>query len=185
MTRSFRLAGFALALALPAAMPAQTTRPVSIGASGGLSVPTGDLGDRFESGFSLAGHVYFKPASFTSLRFRGDVTFDRFSGKGPQSDAVNRSFRSLGVVANAVYDFPMQNTASVIRPYVIGGLGLFNTNESANNFDGDSESGIGVQVGGGLQFRLSGFTTFLEAKFVNVFADSNRSYIPITFGVRF
>ena len=78
MQRSFRLFGVALSLAVPAALSAQgTARPVSLGLSGGLSMPTGDLGDGADAGYVIAGHVYYKPATIQALRFRGDVSFDR------------------------------------------------------------------------------------------------------------
>jgi hypothetical protein len=179
MKRALRAFGLAMALAAPATLVAQTadTRTISIGASGGLSLPLGNRGDALESGYALAGHVYLRPATFTALRFRADVTLDRFNFKG----AGNDSFRSLGIVGNMLYDFPTATT-SMVRPYAVGGLGLFNLKAS----DADGDSNLGIQVGGGLNFQLSGFTTFAEAKFVNVFTDGGSTrYVPITFGVRF
>jgi hypothetical protein len=43
-----------------------------------------------------------------------------------------------------------------------------------------------VQGGAGLAFQLSGFSTFVEGRLVNVFSDNTSiRYVPITFGVRF
>ena len=69
------------------------------GLSGGLSMPTGDLGDRADAGYVIAGHVYYKPASIQALRFRGDVSFDRWSIKNADegADASTRS-----VVASSI-----------------------------------------------------------------------------------
>jgi len=186
MKRSLRLVGLAAFLALPVMASAQAARPVTFGLSGGLALPIGDLGDGWDSGFDITGHVMFRPASFTNLSFRGDVNFDRFGNKA--LDDVNLRF--IGVTANAVYAFP-QSTPGVVRPYVIGGVGMQNSRVTGIsggllNNDEDSSTDLAVQGGAGVNFQLSGFTTFVEAKFVNVFGDgSSLSYIPITFGFRF
>ncbi|MFN5582805.1 outer membrane beta-barrel protein [Gemmatimonas sp.] len=174
------LAAFA-AFAAPAALSAQVTtteKPVTFGISGGVSLPTGDYTAGLQTGYALAGHLYITPATFASLRFRGDVTFDNWNFEGPN----NGSFRSLGVVGNVLYDFPAAGT-SATRPYLLAGLGGFDSKESVG---GQSTTHLGFQIGGGLAFQLSGFTTFAEAKFVNVFTDgASLRYLPLTFGVRF
>ncbi len=187
MTRALRLVGLAAALAAPALVSAQAAaadKPLSFGVSGGLSMPMGDLGDVANSGFTVGGHVFLKPASMNALRFRGDVAYDKWGVKDAGGDA---DLRSLSFVANALYDFPSQST---IRPYVIGGLGLYNSKAIINlgqtTGSTPSSTDFGLQVGGGLTFKLSGFDTFAEAKFVNVFSDgSSTTWLPITFGVRF
>jgi opacity protein-like surface antigen len=184
MKHSLRLIGLAAFLALPVMASAQETRPFSFGVSGGLSLPMGDLGDGYDSGYNITGHVMFRPATFTNLSFRGDVNFDRFGSK--TLDDVSTRF--LGGSANAVYAFP-QTTPGVIRPYVLGGVGMQNgkTSISGTGSSGQASStDLHVQGGAGVNFQLSGFTTFVEAKYVNVFGDPNSaSYIPITFGFRF
>lgn len=184
MKRSLRVIGLAALVALPAMASAQESRPVSFGVSGGLSLPVGDLGEGADAGYNITGHIGFKPASFTNLSFRGDVSFDRWGLKN--NDDV--SFRVLGVTANAIYAFP-QTTPGVIRPYVLGGVGMFNsksTIEVANTSSNVSDTNVGVQAGAGINFQLSGFATFFEAKFVNAFSEGNSStWIPITFGIKF
>ncbi len=52
--------------------------------------------------------------------------------------------------------------------------------------DSDSSNDLGIAVGGGVEFRLAGFSTFAEARVVNVFGDNDSSrWIPVTFGIRF
>jgi opacity protein-like surface antigen len=188
MLRAFRVAGLAAIVAAPALLSAQSTsdKPLSFGISGGLSQPLGDLSDAASSGFVVAGHVFFKPASIQALRFRGDVSFDKWGAKDGVS-SVDASFQSIGVTANAIYDV---QTSSMTRPYLIGGAGLFNyktlVNLGPTTGSTPSSTDVGVQVGGGLTFALAGFDTFVEAKFVNVFGDgSSRTWIPVSFGVRF
>ena len=184
MKRVLRACALIAAIAAPAMLSAQTTdQPVSFGVSGGLSLPMGDLGDVAKSGFNITGHVHFTPASLTSVRLRGDVAYDRWD-----VDGFDASTRSIAFAANAVYDFPAQST-SIVRPYVLGGLGLFSLKTSATSGAFTNRSGdtnLGLQVGGGLTFQLSGFSTFAEAKLVSVFTDGQSTrYIPVTFGVRF
>lgn len=185
MKRTLRAFGLVAALAAPAALTAQAAeKTVGVGVSGGLSLPMGDLSDGAESGFNVTGHLYLKPAALKAFRLRGDVSYDKWSAKA-SSDA---SFSSLGFVANAVFDLGTSST-STVKPYVLGGVGMFNTKFNYDNsaFDVDvSSTDVGIQAGAGLNFQLSGFSTFAEAKFVNVFGDGDSvSWIPITFGIRF
>lgn len=181
MNRLSKCVAAAAFLVAPAILSAQSSA-VGFGVSGGLAVPTGNLGDAVDAGYSVAGHVFLKPSSMKSLRFRGDVSYNGFGYKN-----IDASYRSLGFVGNAMLDL---STTGGVRPYVLGGLGAFNgkasTKVGSAAVVSTTSTDVGVQVGGGLNFQLSGFSTFLELKYVNVFTDGNSSaYIPITFGVRF
>lgn len=184
MTRTLRVFGLAAALVLPGTLLAQgsSDRSFSLGVSGGLAMPIGDMGDSFDSGFDVTGHIYLRPAALKSIGLRGDVGFDKFSAK----DVSDVTFRSLSFVANAIVDLSSSSSA---KPYLLGGVGLYNGKAEVKSSFGSgssSDSNLGIQAGGGLQFQLSGFSTFLEARYVNVFSDgSSTQWIPITFGVKF
>lgn len=185
MNRTLRLFAFVAAFATPAMLSAQGTsdKPLSVGVSGGLSLPMGDFGDGVDAGFDVAGHVYLKPAALKAFGLRGDVSFDKWNAKASSSV----SMRSLGLVGNAVIDV---STSGMMKPYVLGGIGLFNSKSTyklgATQGSSEGNTDLGIQVGGGLKFQLSGFSTFLEAKFVNVFSEgSSTNWLPITFGIRF
>jgi hypothetical protein len=191
MKRSLRMVGLAALLVVPGVVSAQeSTRPVSFGVSGGASLPMGDLADGFSTGFNVSGHLYFKPAAFTNLGFRADVSFDRFGAKGlDDEDTGDFNYRFLGVTGNALYNFP-QSSPGMVRPYVLGGVGFYNAKTSVTvggvGSSSASSTDLGVQAGAGVNFQLSGFSTFVEAKFVNVFGDgSSANFVPITFGIRF
>jgi len=181
MNRFTKFVAVAALMMTPAMVSAQSSA-VGFGLSGGLSVPTGDLGDAVDAGYSVAGHVFLKPSSMKSLRFRGDVSFDRWAYKGN----IDGNSRVLGFVGNAILDL---STNGGVKPYVLGGLGAYNgksTTEVGSVNVSSSSTDVGIQVGGGLNFQLSGFSTFLELKYVNIFTENNSTgFIPITFGVRF
>jgi opacity protein-like surface antigen len=159
-------------------------------------MPMGNLSDAFGSGFNVTGHVGYKPAMFTNLSFRGDVSFDRFNAKEDISGTEvtqEGTFTAIGVSANAIYAFPQADASAMLRPYLLGGLGFYNTKSKVTTSLGTvessteiSDSNLGLQAGVGAEFALSGFSTFAEAKFVNVLGDgSSIRWIPISFGIRF
>ena len=181
MKRFTQYVAVAALMMVPAMVSAQSST-VRFGVSGGLSVPTGDLADDVDAGYSIAGHLFLKPSSMESVRFRGDVSYDRFAYKGDIDG--NRS--NLGFVGNVLIDL---TTDGGVQPYLLGGLGAFNGKNSRTGGSVDrstSSTDFGIQLGGGLTFELSGFSTFIEAKYVNVFTNNtNTAYLPITFGIRF
>lgn len=187
MQKTMRTCALVAALLIPAVASAQTTRAVSVGASGGLSLPMGDLGKGVESGYSVAGHIFLAPASMTMLSFRGDVSYDSWKGKGASAASVDANTSAMGFAGNALFTLGESNAA--MRPYLLGGGGAYRFKSSAEVLGVETESTTtkpGIQIGAGANFKLSGFSTFLEAKYVNVFTEgSSTGYVPITFGVRF
>ncbi len=184
MTRFITIAATAAALALPNISVAQS-RPVTFGVSGGASIPTTNLSNSVDLGYSLAGHLYLHPAPMGQLYLRGDVSYDRWNGK----NSSNSHISSLGVVGNILVPFAPDMT--VARPYFLAGAGLYRLDASVTAVGStvtlsSNSNNFGIQVGGGFEFKLSELSTFLEAKYVNVRNNGNNSgYVPITFGVRF
>lgn len=185
MKISTKLFGLVALAALPMVAQAQSTRTVSVGVSGGMSVPMGDLSDSFDAGYNVAGHVYFKPSTM-KLALRGDVSYDSWKGKGSNS-VVDAKLSALGITGNGIF-YVGESTASM-RPYLLVGGGMYRTKSTttvANIESSSTSTDPGIQGGLGLSFNLSGFNTFLEAKYVNVFGDNDSyNFVPISFGVRF
>jgi hypothetical protein len=185
MKTSMKIVGLGVLLAMPVAVQAQTTRSVSVGVSGGLSLPMGDLGDAVESGYNVTGHLYYVPTTM-KLGFRGDVGYDKWEGKGA-SATVDAKLGILSFTGNGLYTFG--ESTSAMRPYLLFGGGIYRSKETSEvaGVEGSTTgSDGGIQGGLGLSFKLSGFNTFLEARYVNVFSEGNSTnYLPITFGVRF
>lgn len=184
MTKTLRrlLAVAPLALVVSAASAhAQATgaptRPVSIGIAGGLTIPTGDAGDQIKSGFLVGGLLEVaRPAS--PLAFRFEVDYQRFDSKLDLPGAGN--LRVISGVANVLYKF----AGETARPYLLGGVGLFNSGSSVEN--SESETDFGANVGLGLEIPLSGITAFGDVRYQTIFASpDNVNLIPIRVGIRF
>ena len=176
----FAVASFAL---FAGTSSAQAQRPVSFGISAGAAMPNGDLGDGFSMGYNVAGSVgYSMPA--LPVSFRVDGMWNQLTEKNDTGVGL----RTLGVNVNALYTLP----GVAIRPYVLGGLGMYNSKATGEGLDDvESSTDMGINAGVGARFALSGFQTFVEARFHNIFVDSegdesaNARFIPLSFGIMF
>jgi opacity protein-like surface antigen len=185
------------ALLIAATAQAQGTnpsgRPFKLGGQLGASVPLGDFGDGADLGFHVGGLIEYKPASFP-VSLRGELTYHRnglkddfFASEDPDFNGIDGNFSQIDFVGNGL--LPLGDAASTARPYLIGGLGLYRLKASAEFQDvdiSDTQTKFGLNFGAGLTFNLSGFETFVEARFHSVFTDeSNTSFIPLSFGFKF
>ncbi len=173
----------AIAAAAPVAQ-AQQKGPATFGISGGLTVPIGDLGDTQGAGFNVQGHAMLKPSS-VPFALRGDLGLWTTPGKtiSPLGGGGGASVSYPGVTwftanVNGVFNFEGAKDATFV-PYVIGGVGIYNGTEGLG-------TKFGINGGGGITFKLSGFDAFTEARIHNVFTDgSSARLIPISFGINF
>ena len=107
---------------------------------------------------------------------RIDGAHNQFSFK---SGFGGGSLHYTSVTGNLVYKIP----GASFSPYAIGGAGWYNGGASGG---GGSSNDFGFNIGGGISMALSGFDTFVEARFNQVqTAGSPARYVPITFGVMF
>lgn len=106
--------------AAPAAAQLGPVNPFSFGVSGGAVVPIGDFGDGTKAGFGVNALVGIRvPASPVS--FRGEVGYTRNDLKG----GFDGNVRTISGVANVLLSASPGPTV-VARPYLIGGVGLYN-----------------------------------------------------------
>ena len=143
--------------------------------AGGIAAPMSDLGDVADLGYNVAAGVNFRGSRLPiGARVEGSL-----NGFGLQDFPEN--VRILNATANAVVDLG-QPTDS---PYLIGGLGLYNSKFG----DAGSENAIGVNLGGGLRFLIGDLNTFFEARYHVMLGEAgaraNLQFVPITLGVTF
>jgi opacity protein-like surface antigen len=184
-------AGALLIAATAQAQNADAGRPIKLGGALGATLPLGDFGDAADLGFHVGGLIEYKPASLPAT-LRGEITYNRNSLKEGFFDEipgvdVDGTSSMINFIGNVV--FPFGDAASTARPYGIGGLGLYRLKFSGDvaGFDvSETQTKFGLNVGGGFTFNLSGFETFVEARFHSVFTDeSNTNFIPLSFGFKF
>jgi outer membrane protein with beta-barrel domain len=156
---------------------------MGFGIAAGASIPTGDLGDAVKTGFhGMATLSVAPPAVPFGLRIDG--MYNQLAGK---ADAISVGdeidLRVLGLTANGVWQMP----GMVASPYLIGGLGYYNTKFDISG--ADAENDFGLNIGIGMKFNLSGFGTFAEVRYHSIFNGGdgvdNMAFIPLTFGIMF
>lgn len=153
------------------------TKPVQFGISAGASIPTSDLSDISSTGWNANGHLAFNPL-MVPFQIRIDGGYSSFNFK----QGVNGDIHFGNVTGNLVYKIP----AATVSPYLLGGAGWYHVGASVPGFFSGSANKFGWNVGGGISMPLSGFDTFIEAKYTQIQTQgSSVKYIPITFGVMF
>jgi hypothetical protein len=167
------------------------TKPFSLGISGGVAIPTGDLSNVENTGYNVTGHIGYGNPTFP-FQLRGDIGYNGFSAKSSACPSgSNCDAHALGFTGNLVYEFPTAPTQ--VRPYLMGGAGVYNVKFEQTATTGNttfststSENDFGFNLGGGFVIPLSGFNAFVEAKYTQVNSGgTNLKFVPITFGVMF
>jgi opacity protein-like surface antigen len=173
---SLAAAALGLAALTATAASAQSTKPVSLGISAGASIPMGDFGDIYQTGYN--GTVSLGLNSMSPLGLRIDGMYNKFTDRGdlvvPRPD-----YTIMGANANLIYALPGVG----IRPYLIGGVGIYGQKPDVDGADNTTD--FGLNGGIGAAFPLSGFTTFIEARYHRIMSDEPTSFIPVTFGISF
>lgn len=169
-----------------------TIRPVAIGISGGVSVPTGDMSDAVNVGYNVAGHILVRGGN-SPLQFRADVGYDAFGGKESVCEGTDCNASALSATGNLIIAFPA--AATQVRPYLIGGAGLYHMKASATASDqgtsfsaSATENDFGFRVGGGINIPLSGLDVFIEAKYTQVQLKDDAGsvkFVPVSVGLMF
>ena len=179
LRHTFALATLALAVTAAAADSAAAQARPQLAVGGGVTLPTGDLADGVDAGWHGQVSLGYRPPLYP-IGFRIDGAYNDFGAKGGSTV----DFRAISVTGNVVLEAP----GLVVRPYLIGGVGLYNTKVSGT----DSRNNFGVNGGAGLRFRLAEVDAFVESRYHAALGaigsgDDERAaqYIPITFGIAF
>ena len=168
-------------VALARSAAAQSS-PIAFGITAGATKAVGDGSDGINLGYHAGALVQWNGPTLP-VGIRGDVVYHRFSFK----DVDGASESITGGTVNAVYSFPMDKGAQ-ITPYLIGGVGFYHASFSCSDC-GESDASdnkFGINGGAGVTIPLSGFSTFIEARYHNIFTDGGSTkMIPVSFGIMF
>jgi len=185
MKTLMRGAAVGLALALGAQV-AQAQAGLSLSLGAGAVVPTGSMADLNSMGWTGQAALRVKPA-VSPLGFQVDAFYTRL---GLENDLDGHS-RMIGGTANAVFAFP---SAAVARPYLIGGLGLYNGKTSLDGLgSSDSRTKLGANAGAGFDLKLGSASLYAEGRFHAIFngavdveslEETTAYMIPLTLGLR-
>jgi len=157
------------------------SKPIQFGVAAGVAIPSGDLSGNggVNTGFTGTGIIGFSP-TMIPLGVRVEGSYSRMAASGGGGDAHFTS-----VTGNLLYKFP----SVAISPYVIGGAGWYNAAVTSTGFGTFSENHFGWNLGAGIEMPLSGFDTFLEARYNKVVINNGGAgsvaFIPIVFGIMF
>ena len=139
----------------------------------GATFPMGNYGDVDKMGVNILG-VFETPLANSPLYLRVDGLYSSTS-----HDGVSGSTGILGGTASALYHFSAPNAQA--RPYVLGGLGIYNVDGVVG-----SETKVGFAFGGGVTFNLASFNAFAEARYASVQTSvSSTTFIPLSVGLMF
>jgi hypothetical protein len=187
------------AATVPVSAQAIVSSPVRFGIMGGATIPLSDLKDEAKTGWN-AGALISVGVPLVPVSFRIDGQWHQMNGKdfttlgGAGGSGQLPDFRIIDGTANVVYTF---GAALPTKVYLIGGLGVYN--ERAHDPVEDvsaSSTKFGLNAGVGFKFQLTGFSTFIEARYHNVIhgsaiGDANSSnakslqFLPISVGITF
>ena len=178
---------------------AQGVHP-QFGLGGGLTAPVGNYHSTAGGqGFSTALHglalLAFKLPALP-VGFRVDVSYGSNGANSALKDSLTNRLGAptdekttlAGASVNLTYQ---SSSAARVKPYAIGGVGVYHTTISVSMSGSTTDQGatkLAWNLGGGLTFGLRGVALFFEARYVNVAAVSGfprTTFLPFTTGIRF
>jgi hypothetical protein len=170
------------------AADAQFVNPIRFNIHGGAALPIGEFGASDEAddgfadlGFRIGAGLEIRPA-LMPIGLRFDGAYDRMA-----IEDADAAYSIWNLTANAVFS-PLASPL-----YFIGGVGFYGTDVTGDDVIGDfdSETDFGFNLGAGFSLPLTGFSTFIEARWhriavdEDIFGFDSINYMPIVFGIRF
>ena len=168
--RSLSRAALVLAAMFIAAPAAHAQ--ASFGIAAGATLPMGDAADAYKMGYHATLSLGIKPP-LAPIGLRVEGTFNSLEVDG----GADASLRLMGLTANGTYTV-------IPQMYLIGGVGMYNSKLSVSG--SDAENDFGFNVGAGINIPLTGFGTYIEARYHHIPVDGgNFQFLPISVGIRF
>jgi hypothetical protein len=154
---------------------AQAEGSLRVGMAAGVTAPVSAYASDKDVGYHLA-LVFDIRVPTTPLGFRIDGQFHEMKYTGNSTrDQI------LMATGDAVLRVP---TGHMIVPYLIGGVGVYNSRRNLF-LTTRSSTDLGLNAGGGLRFELVDVTTFVEARYHRTNGDSNIRMLPVSVGILF
>ncbi|HET7583928.1 MAG TPA: outer membrane beta-barrel protein [Gemmatimonadaceae bacterium] len=196
------MAAAAVSVSAPAVVRAQIPLKFSLG--GGVTAPTGDVGDITNTGWHARGMMTLS-AVLIPLSVRGEIEYHNMELNNLGFDHGDLSILGGGV--SLAWTFPLP---SRVRPYLLGGVGVYRVRASVHegppppdrlspgapllsadvigeSGEDDSETKFGFSGGAGLDVWLGGgVSLFVEGRYLGVNTSGSRtSIVPISIGFTF
>jgi hypothetical protein len=173
-----RRVGLSLGFALVLGAGSLRAQGVEFSVGAGIGIPLGSFDDVVKIGWQATGAVLFQPRTLP-VGIQIDGSFSRFSDETPL-DIKNQLIYGT---ADAVYRF-QGGEDTRIHPYLIGGLGIYNSKATGSDALTGSTTKFGLNAGGGMDFNAGSVGMFVEARFHNVFVNGpNIEFFPINLGI--
>ncbi len=171
-----------VAMVSVASAHAQAPGRASFHVAGGVTLPMGDFGDFFGTGFQGLAGVNF---GLGSIPFA--LRVDGFYGQNSGDEAVTGpdvKVKMFGGMAGGQFNFG--SAASPVKPYILAQVGMVNNKVSGPGGSTDGESDFAFGGGGGVGFGLGSMAAFVEGQYVSVQTEgSSSNFIAARFGIRF
>lgn len=201
LIRSSAASMFVLAAASAAAAAqdaGRLPRLLSVGVGGGGTVPVGDFAKDVKTGWNGMAFFQYEPLSGAPWAVRAEAQYskakytDDLLADVGATEGDDLSNKVLYVGLSAVYH--LARPASVARPYLVGGLGLYQQTASLTDGSGvsvsESETGFGFNGGAGIRFG-GNIGVFIETRFHQFSITptggekATAQFIPVSVGVTF
>jgi hypothetical protein len=157
---------------------------------GGLGIPLSNFDDIAKLGWHGLAAVSFVPTG-SPVGIQIDGQYHQFKLDNAVVGPGSLKDRFVFGTADAVFKFKTAET-SPVRPYLIGGAGVYNFKTTGSSDVGtvistdNSTTKFGVNGGAGFDFKAGSAGLFVEGRFHNIFTSGKDvKFIPITVGVRF
>jgi opacity protein-like surface antigen len=148
-------------------------------AAGGI-FPTGELRQSLNDGFHIAASADAAITQLDPFKLRAELSYSQLGASG-HAASVTKIF---AVTANVV----RVASTTRLRPYVTGGVGLYNTHRPVAPFSGlptGTTTDLGYNLGAGVS-SAGKVALFMEARYHRIFSDREPThYVPFVLGVRF
>ena len=179
----------------PVSAQAIVSSPIRFGIMGGATSPLGTFSDVAKTGWN-AGVLMNIGVPLVPVSFRIDGQWQQLQGKNFNEGGgiSHNDWRIIDGTANVVYTF---GAALPAKFYLIGGAGVYKVRVKNDDFDlNASSTKFGLNGGVGFKFQLTGFSTFIEARYHNVIhgtavGDVNDNhaetlqFVPVSVGITF